>query len=202
MRWRVRRLCSPEQLSGVVASTARTIAERAFGVGTLQGVLNLTLYQGAPGMADIPVTVWQLVRDEDGHDVILLRDADGRLLPIVIGICEAAAIWVCLAPELAKTYLRRPWSHDLMQALLERLGARLERVVIDDCANGTFFATLHVRYREEEIIVDARPSDAIALLLRMPAPILVNAEIMDAASFYPEPNDDEDDGPEFGEEVL
>jgi hypothetical protein len=139
-------------------------------------------------VADIPVEIWQLVRDEEGKDVkdvVLLRDERGRFLPIVIGVCEAAAIWVRLAPDLAAPYLRRPWSHDLMQSLLERLGASLERVVIDNFANDTFFATLHLRYRDQELVVDARPSDAIALALRMYAPILVNDEVMDETHIPP-----------------
>ena len=89
-----------------------------------------------------------MARDEDGHDVVLLRDGEGRILPIVIGVCEAAAIWVMLSPDLAKPYVRRPWSHDLMQAMLERLGAHLDRVEIDGVSRGVFFATLHVTCRE------------------------------------------------------
>ncbi|MHB0937424.1 MAG: bifunctional nuclease family protein [Armatimonadota bacterium] len=149
-------------------------------------------------MADLPVEIWQLVRDEEGKDVkdvVLLRDERGRFLPIVIGVCEAAAIWVRMEPELAAPYLRRPWSHDLMQSLLDRLGAKLERVVIDNFTNDTFFATLHIQYRGRELVVDARPSDAIALALRTFSPILVNDEVMDETSIPPgsgEPNE----GPE------
>jgi len=143
-------------------------------------------------MADIPVEIWQLVRDEEGKevkDVVVLRDEHGRFLLIVIGVCEAAAIWVRLEPELATQYLRRPWSHDLMQSLLERLGAKLERVVIDNFTNDTFFATLHLQYRDQELVVDARPSDAIALALRTFTPILVNDEVMDEASIPPGGNE-------------
>lgn len=150
-------------------------------------------------MADIPVDVWQLVRDEANHDVILLRDEQGRLLPIRIGVCEAAAIWVRLQPEAATPYLRRPWSHDLLHAMLERLGAHLDRVVIDGFTNETFYATLHLRYHDQEQVVDARPSDAIALLLRMPAPILVNSEVMDEQAFHPDQGEEEN-GPGFWEE--
>ena len=147
-------------------------------------------------MADIPVDIWQLVRDDENHDVLLLRDGRGRLLPIHIGMCEAAAIWVCLAPsELAAPYLRRPWSHDLIQALLERLDAHLERVVIDGFANDTYYATLHLRHHGQELVVDARPSDAIALLLRMSGPVLVDAEVMDEHAILPESGEDEP--PEF-----
>lgn len=147
-------------------------------------------------MADIPVEIWQLVRDEENHDVLLLRDEHGRLLPIRIGMCEAAAIWVRLAPqELTTPYLRRPWSHDLIFALLDRLNVQLERVVIDGFTKDTYYATLHLRHNDRELVVDARPSDAIALLLRMNGPILVNAEVMDEHAILPE--SDEDEPPEF-----
>ena len=141
-------------------------------------------------MTDIPVEIWQLVRDgddmgKDVKDVILLRDERGRILPIVIGVCEAAAIWVRLTPEAAEPYLRRPWSHDLIQHLLERLDAKLERVVVDGFTNDTFFATLHLTHHGQEQVVDARPSDAIALALRLFAPILVNEEVMEEASIIP-----------------
>ena len=129
------------------------------------------------------------------HDVILLRDERGRLLPIQIGVCEAAAIWVRLAPDEITPYPRRPSSHDLMHAMLERLGAKLERVVIDSFLKDTFYATLHVLYREHELMVDARPSDAIALVLRMSAPIFVDSEVMDENGLSPEPGD----GPDWSE---
>ena len=151
-------------------------------------------------MANIPVEIWQLVRDEenkDVKDVVLLRDESGRFLPIVIGVCEAAAIWVRLAPEVAAPYLRRPWSHDLMQSLIERLGARLVPVVIDNFMNDTFFATLHFEHNGNELLVDARPSDAIALALRLYAPILVNDEVMDEVSIIPDA-DDEEPGTDLG----
>ncbi|MHB9023730.1 MAG: bifunctional nuclease family protein [Armatimonadota bacterium] len=150
-------------------------------------------------MIDRPVEIWQIVRDEGGHDIVLLRDDRGRLLPIEIGVCEAAAIWVRLAPEAALPWhlrIRRPWSHDLIQALLERLNAKLERVVIDGLTNGTFFATLHVNYFGDELLIDARPSDSIALVLRMHAPLFVNDEVLDMAAFLPEETNGEDEGPD------
>ena len=137
-------------------------------------------------MADIPVEIWELVRDEQDRDIVLLRDERGRLLPIVIGVCEAMAIWVRLKPDKAGAFVRRPWAHDLIQAMLERLGARLERVVIDGLVDGTFFATLHLYRGEEEVVADARPSDAIALLLRMNASLYVNDEVMEEASIKPD----------------
>jgi len=133
------------------------------------------------------------------HDVILLRDERGRLLPIQIGVCEAAAIWVRLAPDEIVPYPRRPSSHDLIHAMLERLGAQLDRVVIDSFVKETYYATLHLNYREQELLVDARPSDAIALVLRMPAPIFVDSEVMDENSIHPEPGDESDDSEFWGD---
>lgn len=149
-------------------------------------------------MSDTPVEVWQLARDEDGRDVVLLRDDQGRVLPIIIDVCTAAAIWVAISPDLAKPYVRRPWSHDLMQAMLHRLGARIERGVIDGYLNGAFLATLHLHYRGEELVVDARPSDTIALLLRESAPLFVNDEVMLEEAFSVG-DDEEGDLPDFGE---
>jgi uncharacterized protein len=146
-------------------------------------------------VSNVPVHVWQLVRDEEGHDVLLLRDEVGRVLPIAIGTCEAAAIWVRLMPEQAAPYLRRPWTHDLAQAILERLGARLTGVVIDDLAHGTFFATLQVRYGERELVLDCRLSDAVAVLLRADAPLFVADAVMQHAALTPvDEADDEEPG--------
>lgn len=145
-------------------------------------------------MSDIPVEVWQLARDEDGRDVVLLRDEQGRVLPIVIDICTAASIWVAISPDISKPYIRRPWSHDLMQAMLDRLGAEVERGVIDGYLNGAFLATLHLRYRGEELVVDARPSDTISLLLRKSAPLFVNDEVMDEESLSVDDGDDDEPG--------
>lgn len=145
-------------------------------------------------VSDIPVDIWQLARDEDGRDVVLLHDGHGRILPIIIDACTAAAIWVAISPDMAKPYVRRPWTHDLMQAMLERLGASIERGVIDGFLNGAFLATLHLRYREEELVVDARPSDTIALLLRVTAPLFVNDEVMSEGAFSIEETDSDDDG--------
>jgi uncharacterized protein len=144
-------------------------------------------------VALVRAQVWQVVRDEEGNSIVLLRDDAGRILPIAIGSCEADAIWVCLAPERATPYLRRPWTHDLMQSILDRLGARLESVVVDDLDNGTFYATLHVMYRGNEVLVDARPSDAIALLMRTGAPLSVSEEVMREAGLRPVTDDEDND---------
>src|SRR5579864_4204774 len=110
------------------------------------------------------------------HDpVVILKDMDGkRFLPILIGPFEATAI--ALALEGAP--VPRPLTHDLMRTVFETLDARLEQVVIHDIRESTFFAKLIVRTNGEIQEIDARPSDGIALALRMSAPIFVSDRIV------------------------
>jgi len=110
------------------------------------------------------------------HDpVVILKDMDGsHYLPILIGPFEATAI--ALALEGAP--VPRPLSHDLMRSILETLEASLEQVVIHDIRDSTFFAKLVVRTDGELQEIDARPSDGIALALRMQAPIYVTDKIV------------------------
>jgi len=142
-------------------------------------------------VAVIPVEVWQLVRDEQGHDYILLRDEQERLLSIAIGMCEAASIMIRISPSLNQFFPRRPLCHDLMQAVLEKRHAKLEKVVIDNMVNGTYYATLYITVPGGEELIDARPSDAIALLVRVGAPLFVDGEIMDEHAFFPGQSEDE-----------
>jgi len=109
------------------------------------------------------------------HDpVVILKDLEGRrYLPILIGPFEATAI----ALALEGTQVPRPLSHDLMRTMLEALSAKLEQIVIHDIKDSTFFAKLVVRTNGETQEIDARPSDGIALALRMQAPIYVSDKI-------------------------
>jgi len=110
------------------------------------------------------------------HDpVVILKDLEGkRYLPILIGPFEATAI----ALALEGTVVPRPLSHDLMRALLESQHAKLEQIVIHDIKDSTFFAKLIVKTNGETQEIDARPSDGIALALRMQAPIYVSDKIV------------------------
>ena len=110
------------------------------------------------------------------HDpVVILKDLEGkRYLPILIGPFEATAI----ALALEGTPVPRPLSHDLMRTMLESLQARLEQIVIHDIKDSTFFAKLVVRTNGDTQEIDARPSDGIALALRMQAPIFVSDKIV------------------------
>jgi hypothetical protein len=109
------------------------------------------------------------------HDpVVILKDLEGRrYLPILIGPFEATAI----ALALEGTQVPRPLSHDLMRMMLEALQAKLEQIVIHDIKDSTFFAKLIVKTNGETQEIDARPSDGIALALRMQAPIYVSDKI-------------------------
>jgi hypothetical protein len=107
--------------------------------------------------------------------IILLRDEDEkRSLPIWVGIFEANAI----ALELEKIATPRPMTHDLIKNMLEAVEAKVEKIVVNDLRENTFFALIHLRVGEEEITVDSRPSDAIALALRVGAPIFVDEDVV------------------------
>jgi bifunctional DNase/RNase len=107
--------------------------------------------------------------------IIILRDEEEkRSLPIWVGIFEANAI----ALELEKISTPRPMTHDLMKNIVESVDAKVEKIVINDLRDNTFFALIHLRLGEEEITVDSRPSDAIALALRVGAPIFVEEDVV------------------------
>ena len=107
---------------------------------------------------------------------VLLSDGE-RKLPILIGPYEAQAISLPL--EAARP--DRPMTHDLMKTMIDRLGGTVDRIVIDDLWNTIYYAKVYVRKAEEELEIDARPSDAIALAVRYEAPIFVSDGILDAA---------------------
>jgi bifunctional DNase/RNase len=107
--------------------------------------------------------------------IIILRDEEEkRALPIWVGIFEANAI----ALELEKIATPRPMTHDLIKNVLEAVDAKVEKIVVNDLRENTFFAIIHLRMGEEEITVDSRPSDAIALALRAGAPIFVDDDVV------------------------
>ena len=107
--------------------------------------------------------------------IIILKDEeDKRSLPIWVGIFEANAI----ALELEKIATPRPMTHDLIKNILETIEARVLKIVVTDLKENTFFAVLHLRVGETEYTVDSRPSDAIALALRVAAPIYVDEDVV------------------------
>jgi hypothetical protein len=106
--------------------------------------------------------------------IILRDDEEKRSLPIWIGIYEANAI----ALELEKIETPRPMTHDLIKNILETIEARVQKVVVTDLKENTFYAVLHLQVGSTEYTVDSRPSDAIALALRVGAPIYVDEEVV------------------------
>jgi len=119
------------------------------------------------------------------HRIVVLKDMHSpRFLPIWIGPFEADAITI----ELQGVEVARPLTHDLIKALIEKLGAEVEEVAITDLRNDTFYAriTLYIDGRQME--VDSRPSDAIALAVRAHVPVYVSEEVMAQASITPEPD--------------
>ena len=110
--------------------------------------------------------------------MIVLRDEEEkRSLPIWVGLAEANAI----ALELEKIPTARPMTHDLIRNILESVGARVSKVVVNDLKENTFYAVIHLRLGANDLTVDSRPSDAIALALRVDAPIYVDEEVLTKA---------------------
>jgi hypothetical protein len=110
--------------------------------------------------------------------IVVLKDiASDAVMPIWVGIFEANAI----AIEIEKMAAPRPMTHDLTRNLIHHLNARLERVVISELKDDTFFAVLWLRQGDERMAMDARPSDAIALALRADCPIYVSEQVMQTA---------------------
>lgn len=108
--------------------------------------------------------------------VVILRDTEnGHFLPIWVGIFEANAI----ALEMEKVTTPRPMTHDLLKNVLAELDTRVERVVINDLRENTFFARIHLVQRDSPLSVDSRPSDAIALALRSHAEIFVEEDVLE-----------------------
>ncbi len=116
-----------------------------------------------------------VIQDTHDQQIIFLRERGGeREFPIVIGDSEACAI-----DRRLKGYQRpRPMTHDLMADLIERLHGELEKIVINDLKEHTFYAKLVIRAQSEVIEVDSRPSDAIALGVASETPIFVSEHVL------------------------
>ncbi len=110
--------------------------------------------------------------------IIILRDKDGqRVLPIWVGVFEANAI----ALQIENISTPRPMTHDLLKNVIEDLGGLIQKVVVCDLKENTFYALVYVVRGGETVAIDARPSDAIALALRARVPILVDDSVIEHA---------------------
>lgn len=111
--------------------------------------------------------------------IVVLKDVGSEtVMPIWVGIFEANAI----AIEIEKLAAPRPMTHDLTRNLIQNLNAELERVVITELKDDTYYAVIWLRQGDEPVAVDSRPSDAIALALRADCPIYVSEQVMRAAT--------------------
>jgi len=111
--------------------------------------------------------------------VVILKDNDEKKwLPIWIGPHEAKMISIALE----KTVPNRPFSPDLIKNIIEVASLEVEKVVISDIKNNTYYATIWIKQGEKQLLVDARPSDAIAVALRLEVPIFIADDVMKKAS--------------------
>ncbi len=117
------------------------------------------------------------------HRVVVLKENDtSRYLPIWIGPFEADAITL----QLQGVQVARPLTHDLLKGVIDKMGAKISHIMVTELKNETFFAQIVMDVNGESVEIDARPSDAIALAVRVKAPLFVSEEVMEAASIIPE----------------
>ncbi len=108
--------------------------------------------------------------------IVILKEVDGeRTLPIWIGLIEADAI----ATELEGIKSQRPMTHDVLKNIMKLTGVKVNKVEVCDLRSSTYYALIHITYNGKEMAIDARPSDALALSLRVNAPIFVAEEVFE-----------------------
>jgi len=130
--------------------------------------------------------------------VVILKDTEGdRYLPIWIGAWEASAI----AMRLQGLAAERPLTHDLFAAALDRLGVRVERVVISELTDETYHARIHLERDGVQVEVDARPSDALALAVRAEVPIFAADEVLAQAGLAADPDEEAADDEEGADDA-
>lgn len=144
-------------------------------------------------MSEVRVRVMGVGRNSGSQYLLILRDDAERVIPMVIGPCEALSIWNALHSAEASRDAQQPAAHDLLRTLIETLGGRLVKVVIDDLWNKVYYAKLHITQNGETIALDARPSDAVAIALRMKAPLFSTDSVLEAAA---QPEEDASPPPE------
>jgi bifunctional DNase/RNase len=111
--------------------------------------------------------------------IVILKDEDNKLnLPIWIGLLEATA----MATELEGIKMARPMTHDLLRNILSEVGGSVESIEITELKDNTYYALIHMKLSGRELIIDSRPSDAIAIALRTKTPIFVAKEVLEASS--------------------
>jgi uncharacterized protein len=132
---------------------------------------------------DIEMKIRGLMVDPSTNaPIVILKDVSGdAVLPIWVGPVEATAIWL----EVEKTSTARPMTHDLLKNLIHGLNAEVERIVVTELKDDTFYAVIWMQQNGEPVALDARPSDAIALALRADCPIYVSEDVLKIAKVIP-----------------
>jgi len=117
------------------------------------------------------------------HRVVILKDVDSdRYLPIWIGPCEADAITV----TLQEMEVSRPLTHDLLKNVIGEMGGEVEQIVISDLRSDVFYARIIMAVGGKRLEIDSRPSDALALAVRLHVPVYIEEAVMDIAAVLPE----------------
>ena len=126
-----------------------------------------------------PMVIWTLAVDSSTNSpIVILKEIDGeRTLPIWIGLLEATVI----ATEMQGIKFARPLTHDLLKNIIELIDVKVKKVEICDLKEDTYYALVYINYNGREIPLDARPSDALALALRVNAPIFAVEEVIQNA---------------------
>ena len=130
------------------------------------------------------------------HRLVVLKDDDERFLPIWIGPFEADAITIALQG----TQPARPLTHDLLKALIAQVGGKARHIAVTDLRDDTFFAQIVMEIGGHRVTLDSRPSDAIALAVRLEVPIYVSETVMARAAIRPS-KDTEGGAPEVEEKL-
>jgi uncharacterized protein len=130
-----------------------------------------------------------------GAPIVVLHDKDNRrALPIWIGSAEASAI----IRKIENLTVARPMTHDLIIEIIEKTGYKLDRIEISDVEKETYFASLILQNESgEEIEIDSRPSDAIAVAIRIDAPIFVSPKVLSSGAISTDSAKDEEESKEF-----
>jgi bifunctional DNase/RNase len=133
--------------------------------------------------------------------IVILKEIDGdQTLPIWIGLLEATAI----ASELEGIKFSRPMTHDLLKNMMEMVDIKVHKIEVCDLKNNTYYALIHFKHGEKDLTIDARPSDALALSLRVKVPIFVSQEVINNSSqidLKAEPEDKSEKGKKW-QEIL
>lgn len=139
-----------------------------------------------------------LIDPTTNSPVVLLKDVSSdSMLPIWVGPYEANSI----ASEIEKMASQRPMTHDLLRNVIRQMGGEVSRVVVTDLRDSTFFAVIEIVANGDTVLIDARPSDAIALALRVDCPIFVKESVLESSRIDGISQIADEDEFDFDEEV-